>query len=119
MVAFLRRNLILKTHRAKKIDSKRVSSGTTAIIKSWFDHLRIPAGLAISSENRCNMDKTGVMEGQGTNGLVVGDRRSCSTQKKQTWISYLDDYRGVYQRRGPNQAGSTTINSTESSVQYF
>jgi 4-hydroxybenzoate polyprenyltransferase len=33
---FLRRNPILRTKRARSIDSVRVNSATTAIIKSWF-----------------------------------------------------------------------------------
>ena len=90
----MRRNPILKTHRAKKIDSKRVTSAITVIIKPWFDYLRIPVVLAISSENRYNMDETGVIEGQGSNGLVVGDRRNRSTQKKQsgsrTWTTIVE-----------------------------
>ena len=94
MVAFMRRNLILKTHRAKKIDSKRVTYVTTAVIKPWFDYLRILVVLTISSENRYNIDETGLIKSQGTNGLVVRDRRNRSTQKKQprsrTWTTIVE-----------------------------
>ena len=40
--AFLRRNPILRTKRARTIDSQRVNSATTLVIKSWFQHLSIP-----------------------------------------------------------------------------
>jgi hypothetical protein len=33
---FLRRNPIIRTKRARNIDSVRVNGATTAIIKSWF-----------------------------------------------------------------------------------
>jgi hypothetical protein len=36
MEGFLRRNPILRTKRARNIDSVRVNGATTAIIKSWF-----------------------------------------------------------------------------------
>ena len=43
MEGFLRRNPILRTKRARNIDSVRVNGATTAIIKSWFQRLFIPA----------------------------------------------------------------------------
>ena len=72
MKAFLRRNPILKTKRFRNIDSQRVNSATIPIITSWFQLLALPQIRAIKPENRWNMDESGIMEGQGANGLVVG-----------------------------------------------
>jgi 4-hydroxybenzoate polyprenyltransferase len=80
---FLRRNPILRTKRARNIDSARVNSATTTIIKSWFQRLVIPVIATIKPENRYNMDESGIMEGFGANGLVVGSSERRSIQKKQ------------------------------------
>jgi hypothetical protein len=55
---FLRRNPVLRTKRARNIDSVRVNGATTAIIKSWFQRLVIPAIATIKPENRYNMDES-------------------------------------------------------------
>jgi hypothetical protein len=83
MEGFLRRNPILRTKRAKNIDSVRVNSATTAIIKSWFQRLNILAIAAIKPENRWNMDESGIMKGYGANGLVVRSSERRTIQKKQ------------------------------------
>jgi hypothetical protein len=77
MAGFLRRNPILRTKRQLRIDSARVNGATSDIIKSWFQKLEVPAIKAIKPENRWNIDKAGIIEGQGENGLVVRsvDRR--------------------------------------------
>jgi isochorismate hydrolase len=80
---FLRRNPILRTKRAQNIDSVRVNSATTAIIKSWFQRLVIPAIATIKPENQYNMDESGIMEGHRANGLVVRSSERRSIQKKQ------------------------------------
>jgi hypothetical protein len=49
---FLRRNPILRTKRARNIDSVRVNGATTPIIKSWFQLLTLPTISAIIPENR-------------------------------------------------------------------
>ena len=94
MKGFLRRNPILRTKRARNIDSVRVNSATTAIIKSWFQRLVIPAIATIKPENRYNMDESGIMEGCGANGLVVGSSARRSIQKKQpgsrAWTSFIE-----------------------------
>jgi hypothetical protein len=94
MEGFLRRNPILRTKRAKNIDSVRVNGATTAIIKSWFQRLNIPAIAAIKPENRWNMDESGIMEGYGANGLVVGSSERRAIQKKQpgsrAWTSFIE-----------------------------
>jgi hypothetical protein len=83
MEGFLRRNPILRTKRARNIDSVRVNGAITAIIKSWFQRLAIPAIAAIKPENQYNIDESGIMEGYGANGLVVGSSKRRSIQKKQ------------------------------------
>ena len=82
MQAFLRRNLVLKTKRSRNIDSQRINSATVPIIKSWFQLLSLPQIQAIKPENRWNMDESGIIEGQGVNGLVVGSTEKRSIQKK-------------------------------------
>ena len=52
MAGFLRRNPVLKTKKQFKIDSARVNSATSDIIKAWFQKLEIPAIKAIKPENR-------------------------------------------------------------------
>jgi hypothetical protein len=90
---FLRHNPILRTKRARNIDSVRVNSATTPIIKSWFQRLNIPVIASIKPENRYNMDESGIMEGCGANGLVVGSSERRSIQKKQpgsrAWTSFI------------------------------
>ena len=83
MEGFLRRNPILRTKRARNIDSIRVNGATTTIIKSRFPLLSTPTISAIKPENRWNMDESGIIEGFRTNGLVVGSSKRGSIQKKQ------------------------------------
>ena len=94
MEGFLRRNPILRTKRARNIDSVRVNGATTAVIKSWFQRLLIPVITTIKPENLYNMDESGIMEGVGVNGLVVGSSERQSIQKKQpgsrAWTSFIE-----------------------------
>ena len=71
MAGFLRRNPVLKTKKQFRIDSIRVNSATSDIIKGWFQKLEVPAIKAIKPENRWNIDEAGIIEGQGENRLVV------------------------------------------------
>ena len=91
MEGFLRRNPILRPKRARKIDSGRVNGTTTSVIKSWFQLLLIPAISTINPENRRNMDESGIKEGFGANGLVVGSSERRSIQKNS-----LDLEHGCY-----------------------
>jgi hypothetical protein len=52
-------------------------------LKAWFPKLSVPQIQAIKLENRYNIDETGIMEGFGTNGLVVGRAGKRGIQKKQ------------------------------------
>ena len=94
MAGFLRRNPILKTKKQLHIDSGRVNSATTEIIKKWWSKLALPAIKAIKPENRYNMDEAGIMEGMGDNGLVVGSVHKRFIQKKhpgsKAWTSFIE-----------------------------
>jgi hypothetical protein len=94
MEGFLRRNPILRTKRARNIDSMRVNRATTQVIKDWFPRLAIPIISLIKPENRYNMDESGIMEGMGANGLVVGSSNRRAIQKKQpgsrAWTSFIE-----------------------------
>lgn len=76
------------------MDHTRVNGATTEVIRGWFPYLAIPAIKAIKPANRWNMDKAGVMEGMGVNGLVVGSRNRKAVLKKapstRAWISFIE-----------------------------
>jgi hypothetical protein len=82
MAGFLWRNPILKTKKQLYINSTRVNSTTTEIIKKWWPKLIVPAVKAIKAENRYNIDEAGIMEGMGDNGLVVESAQKRFIQKK-------------------------------------
>jgi hypothetical protein len=94
MANFLRRNPVLKTKKQHQIDSMRVNSATTEIIKPWFQKLEVPAIKVIKPENRWNMNEAGIIEGEGENGLVVGSAQKRFIQKKQpggkTWTLFIE-----------------------------
>jgi 4-hydroxybenzoate polyprenyltransferase len=79
----LRQNPILKTKKQFHIDSARVNSATTEIIRKWFQKLALPYIKTIKPENRWNMNKAGIMEGIRDNGLVVKSAHKRFIQKKQ------------------------------------
>lgn len=72
MEGFLRRNPEIKTIRGRPMDSLHVNGARVKIIKEFFCHFSIPAIKDILPENRYNMDETGILEGRGSNGLVLG-----------------------------------------------
>jgi hypothetical protein len=94
MDGFLRRNPILRTKRARTIDSVRVNGATTTVIRSWFPRLATPTITTIKPENRYNIDESGIIEGYGVNSLVLGSSERGYIQKKQpgsrTWTSFIE-----------------------------
>ncbi|KAF4485948.1 hypothetical protein CGGC5_v005867 [Colletotrichum fructicola Nara gc5] len=60
----------------------------------WFKHLAIPEIMAIKASNRYNMDETGILEGRGSNGLVLGSSETRSIRKKEpgsrAWTSLIE-----------------------------
>ncbi|KZL73957.1 aldehyde reductase [Colletotrichum tofieldiae] len=91
--AFIRRNPSIKVQRSRSIDSRRVNGASTEIIRDWFKYLAIPQIMAIKPANRYNMDETGILEGKGSNGLVLGRAETKSVRKKQpgsrAWVSII------------------------------
>ena len=83
MAGFLSRHPSLKTQRAKPVDSVRINCATEAKIRPWFDLFKVPEIKAILAENRYNKDEAGIMEGRGTNGLVVGTADHKALKKKE------------------------------------
>jgi len=83
MTRFLARNPILKTKRQIYVDSVRVNNACSEVIRPWFQKLEIPAIRAIPASQWWNMNETGVMEGYGLNGLVVGHAEKRKVQGKQ------------------------------------
>jgi 4-hydroxybenzoate polyprenyltransferase len=82
MTGFLRRNPILRTKKQLRIDSVRVNSATTEIIKKWWPKLTIPVVKAIKPKNRYNIDKARIIKGIGDNRLVVRSIHKRFIQKK-------------------------------------
>ena len=62
----------------------RINGATTEKIQEFFTLMALPSVRAIRQENRYNMDETGIMEGLGSNGLVLG-----ASHKKQTIKKHL------------------------------
>jgi hypothetical protein len=58
------------------MENSRVNGATSKNITKWFKILRQPEFMAIKPENRWNMDESGIMEGQGSNGLVLGSKET-------------------------------------------
>ncbi|KAH9237547.1 hypothetical protein K456DRAFT_49823 [Colletotrichum gloeosporioides 23] len=79
MDRFLRRNPSIKVQRSRSIDSRP----STEVISQWFKYLAMPRITAIKPANRYNMDETGILEGKGDNGLVLGRAATKSVRKKQ------------------------------------
>jgi hypothetical protein len=92
--AFLARNPEVKSMRGKALDSARLNGATTDVIKAFFKLLDLPAIKAIKPENQHNMDETGIQEGQGSNGIFLGDARKVRTLKKthgsRAWTTIIE-----------------------------
>ena len=92
--AFIHRNPSIKVQRARPIDSQHINRASTDIIRAWFRYLSIPQVKAIQPANRYNMDETGILEGQGSNSLVLGSTMARNLLKKQpgsrAWITLIE-----------------------------
>ncbi|KAI0999709.1 hypothetical protein K3495_g8488, partial [Podosphaera aphanis] len=69
---FINRNPSIKVQRCRAIDFPRVNGVLENIIRPWFDRLTKSEIMAIKPCNRYNMDETGILDGRGSNGLVLG-----------------------------------------------
>ncbi|CCF41338.1 transposase [Colletotrichum higginsianum] len=103
--AFLKRNPSIKVQRSRPIDSRRINGASTEVIREWFKLLAIPEVQGIKPANRYNMDETGILEGQGSNGLVLGMSETKSVRKKQpgsrAWVSIIECISALGQRLHP------------------
>lgn len=91
---FMARNPSVRTQRAKKIDSVRLNGATATTITAWFKYLADLSISLIKPENRWNKDKTSILEGQGSNGLVIGSSEMKALIKKQpgsrNWTTFVE-----------------------------
>ncbi|KAK0367490.1 transposase [Colletotrichum limetticola] len=92
--AFLKRNPSIKVQRSRPMDSRRINGASTEVIRPWFRLLNIPEIKDIRQVNRYNMDETGILEGKGFNGLVLGMAETNVVRKKEpgsrSWISIIE-----------------------------
>ncbi len=94
MEGFKARNPAIKTLKGKRMEVARLKGVTAEAIKAHFDNLNLPEVRKIPPEHRYNMDETGIMEGFGINGLVVGssERKSIPVKSPQSrvWTSIVE-----------------------------
>ena len=94
ITGFLRRNPKVETVKAKPINSNRLEGSMTEKIKDFFEKLALPEIRKIPPQHRYNMDETGIMEGKGGNGLVLGrsddDFVPLKVPGSCTWSSILE-----------------------------
>ncbi len=91
---FLRRYPAIRVMRKRAIDFRRINGATPDVIRSWFQKLAVPAVQAIKPVNRFNFDEAGIMEGHGSNGLVLGSTESEAIRKarpgSRVWTSFIE-----------------------------
>ena len=91
---FIHRHTNIKTKKDKSMDSQRINGASTKIIKEWFQQLNLPAIRDILCEDRYNMDKIGIIEGMGINGLCVGSAETKTAIKKhpesRIWTTIIE-----------------------------
>ncbi|OAQ58123.1 transposase [Pochonia chlamydosporia 170] len=73
MKGFLQRHPEISTRKGKRMDSCRINGASADTIKGFFSQLQLPVVRAILPQNSYNMDESGIQEGQGSNGLVLGN----------------------------------------------
>src|SRR6266566_5652136 len=69
---FLRCNPSVRTLQTRRIDAARINRATTEAIQAWFPLFDLPAIKKVIQADRWNIDETGLMQGMGANGLVLG-----------------------------------------------
>ena len=94
MENFFDRYPSVKTMRGKRSENSRMKGATAKTIKRFFERLDHPAIRDILPEHRYNMDETGIMEGFGINGLVVGPAEKSAafvrSPQTRTWTSIIE-----------------------------
>ena len=85
---------VLRSQRRHERTSIRVNCARSEVVRPWFQKLDIPAIRAIPANQRWNMDETGVMEGYGLNGYIVGNAEIRKIQRKQpgsrVWTTIIE-----------------------------
>ncbi|KAF4474230.1 hypothetical protein CGGC5_v017057 [Colletotrichum fructicola Nara gc5] len=92
------RTLLNASYRSMETPSLSERTGRSLLLREthlqWFKHLAVPEIMAIKASNRYNMDETGILEGRGSNGLVLGSSETRSIRKKQpgsrAWTSLIE-----------------------------
>ena len=83
----------MKTLPGKRIESERLKNASTKTIMDFFQYFNDPAIKAIPPLDRYNMDKVGIMEGLGVNGLVVGASELRAAHMKNpnkgSWMTFI------------------------------
>lgn len=91
---FLCRNPSVKALKGKRVTEDRVNGATPDRIKAFITGLQEPLIRHIRSANRWNIDETGLMEGAGGNGKVIGCAKRRFAVKKASgsriWTSILE-----------------------------
>jgi 4-hydroxybenzoate polyprenyltransferase len=91
---FMARNPPVRTQRAKKSNSVRLNGATATTITAWFKYLADLSISLIKPENRWNKDKTSILEGQGSNGLIIRSSEMKALIKKQSgsrnWTTFVE-----------------------------
>jgi hypothetical protein len=105
---FLRRHPELKTLQGKPIGNDRIQGVQPDNIKALFATLNGPFIRGIRPQHRYNFDETGLMEGFGFNGKVVGAAKRPNGKKNRvafvkssqsrTWVTIIEaiDAEGNY-----------------------
>ena len=92
--AFFKRNPTCKTMPSRRMDTARLNGATVEVIQPWFRYLAVPEIHGIHQIDRYNMDETGIMEGLGSNGLVVGIAEMRTALKKddgrRNWTTIIE-----------------------------
>jgi hypothetical protein len=91
---FLRRNPRVRTLQTQRMDAARVNRATTEVIQAWFSLLDLPTIKKVMQADRWNMDETGLIQGIGANGLVLGMAEKRKTFKKdpgqREWTTIIE-----------------------------
>lgn len=67
---FLKQNPYIKTKTSIRIEATRINGATLETINIFFDYYETLSWIKL--EHIYNVDETGIMEGYGINGLVIG-----------------------------------------------
>lgn len=94
MEGFLSRNPTIGSVRDVRLDVQRVESVTPDILRSFFT-LAEAAGIGKTHPSLLfNMDETGLMEGEGTNGIALGAREKRTVYSKKStsrvWTTIIE-----------------------------